>query len=113
MKITKTVEIFDCTQFEKGKIYYIQWRDDSEECITQAIYLCVDVDTELNRVLFNQVLVMRGTTLKNGFSINNTDLPNILDVQPVDFTTMYDSLNPKWQITAEFTVRRIGGETNV
>ena len=96
-----TAERLDCTVFHVGDLYYIHWRDWSlSPC--KAIYLCDDIDSEGNQMLFKVMIVMKGETPRT-LRIGNEDLSNIIDIQSVTPETEYDTFNRRWSIKMEVT----------
>ena len=99
MKFTKTIEVFDCTKFTVGVLYYVHWRDCDGKNFKQ-IYLCDDVDTEGNQILLKKVTALQGFCPCCKLRLGQEDVNNIIEVQEVEVETIYNVGWHEWTISA-------------
>ena len=95
-----TTEVFDCTAFNAGDLYYMHWRDSGLTDV-KAIYLCDDVDTEGNQILLKEIVVLKGNPLRLTLRIGNEDLQNIVEIKEVMTNTKFNLPTGRWTVVME------------
>lgn len=96
MDITKTIEYFDCTKFEVGRIYYID--DDILNERERAIYLCTFVCDCDNTVVMRKIVLLQGVFDSKQMTLSNENYKHINEIQEVQFDVEYDTNFNEWRI---------------
>lgn len=89
MKITKSIETFDPSVFDIGKVYYINFAS------SKTLILCVS--RGLESVSFKRILQIKGN-IGTDFSLDNSNYQSVEYICPIDFNVEFDSTITSWLI---------------
>lgn len=101
MKITKSIEVFDCEQFKVGRIYYISgWADDYNY---EGLFLCEHSFSNTNAVDLKKIFNLQ-RACPSELRIDNNNFAIIDVVSEVDFKCEYDSTINEWDVYASIAM---------
>ena len=103
MEFTKTVEEFDCTKFEVGKVYYIK-EHLLLSSTEQGIYLCTFVNDCNNEVAMRKIVFLQGVCDEVKININNNNFALIDEIHDVQFEAEWDTTFHEWRVFANIAI---------
>lgn len=109
MRITKSVEQFDCSVFKVGTSYYI--KSVHKDKIYKGIFICTQINYPFNEVMFYRVVNLCGAENYQCLILNKECVDMVKIVEPVTYfvevsnKTEQGILKIKWNINANIIER--------